>query len=54
MLRHALSVTDFVEDEAHGKIMFLETLRRLIFALLEFWDPEQDEEVHFTPEWWRG
>ena len=45
MLRHALAVTDFVEDVSHSKLMLLETLRRLIFALLEFWDPEQDEEV---------
>jgi len=45
MLRHALAVTDFIENPSQSMLMFLETIRRLIFALLEFWDPDQDEEV---------
>ena len=45
MLRHALAVTDFIENPSQRMLMFLETIRRLLFALLEFWDPQQDDEV---------
>jgi len=45
MLRHALAVTDFIENPSQSMLMFLETIRRLIFTLLEFWDPKQDDEV---------